>query len=255
MTIPAAFLTHVGFSISHQPTNWYLVVLVFFVAAGTMVQNDYLDRYHDLNKGKRFAFDNARSFKISLHILWSFLILSGAVVLLYSVGQGILLLAVVVIGIFYTHTRKVLLLSAITTSATSSSPVLFAYMTSGSSSCLIVFFSVFLVIFGREMIKDIEDCLIDIGYKKTLVAEEKITIEMATRLAGTLIFLGALVSLSLFLHPQQSLVYLIYMIGFAFCTGASAVLWFSDDFFRGRDILDRGMIGIILSLSLIPLHW
>jgi 4-hydroxybenzoate polyprenyltransferase len=70
MTIPAALLVHTGFAVSHQETNWLLVLLIFCIASMTMVQNDYFDREHDLKKGKDFAFKNQKILKYILLIIW-----------------------------------------------------------------------------------------------------------------------------------------------------------------------------------------
>lgn len=256
MTIPAAFLVHAGFAISHQQTNWLLAILVFCIATMTMVQNDYFDRDHDLKKGKDFAFKNQHAIRNVLYIGWYLLIFISIFFLFQSFWQGVLLLIDVCIGIFYSFSRVKLLRPTFLVAVTSSSPALFAFsfLDNQSYLCLILFVSVFLVIFGREIIKDVEDEDIDVGYKKTILTEGIVDIESALKISACFIFLGSLASMFLFREEQRSLIYFLYLAGFCLCIGSSVLLFFTDNWKGARNILDNGVACIILSLSLLPLH-
>lgn len=254
MTILAALLVHAGFAISHQPTNWWLVIVVFWITGMTMLQNDYFDRAHDLKKGKNFVFNNHVAVRNTLGIVWSVLILISIVFLFQSFGQGLILLFCIFVGIFYSFSRKVLLLPALLVSITSSSPTLFAFVSTKSPDCILLFLSVFLVILGREIIKDVEDESIDAGYKKTILTEKIMTAKAALKISASIIFLGSLLSLSLYTNQQQSVTYFLYLGGFCLCIGASVILFCTDDWKGGRNTLDMGVAIIILSLSIPPFH-
>lgn len=254
MTILAALLVHAGFTISHQPTNWLLVALVFCITGMTMLQNDYFDRDHDLKKGKDFVFNNHIAVRNALCIIWSLLILISILFLFQSFGQGLILLFCIFVGIFYSFSRKVLFLPALLVGITSSSPTLFAFVITKSVDCILLFLSVFLVILGREIIKDVEDESIDEGYKKTILTEKIVTTKTALKISAGIIFLGSLLSLLLFINQQHSLTYFLYLGGFCLCISASVILFCTDDWKRGRNTLDIGVAIIILSLSIPPFH-
>ncbi len=83
--------------------------------------------------------------------------------------SGLLPLLVVGIGLIYSETRRFPLIPIILVSFTSTAPILFPIFLGYNVAALwYLFIGTVLIIFSREMVKDIEDMAIDHGYKWTL---------------------------------------------------------------------------------------
>jgi len=193
VSIPAALLVHVGFNISYQPTNWLLVATVLIGCASTMLQNDYFDKEHDKKKQKCFVSENSKLIFLILILMWSTVL--GIIWL--RLNDKLILSLLTFIGLSYSFARHVLLFPSILVSLASAFPVLLPSIHIMQNNNLILFIGVASAIFGRELLKDIEDKLVDSGYKKTLLSESIITEKFAHRLASLCILAGIICNLCL----------------------------------------------------------
>ena len=166
----AGLLTVVSFKlVGHINESFLPTVITIFIAAATMMQNDLRDRFHDLKKGKTLATRNYNYFLSITVMLW----LISLFLIFYnwrsnSISWSLPLLAVVV-GLVYSETRRLPMIPIMLVSFTSAAPVLFPIFLGYSAPVLWYLYVItVLIILSREIIKDIEDSLIDSGYKWTL---------------------------------------------------------------------------------------
>ena len=118
-----------------------------------------------------------------------------------------------------------------------------------------MFLGVFLFIFGREIIKDIEDAKTDKGYKRTFISMEWATTKEEKPMAGKFINMGIFfVMLATIEHIDMSkflVIKILYGLGMALCFSASfAWALKKDDVVLGKKLLDRGMTFILISTIL-----
>lgn len=247
VSIPAAILVHIGYKIGGQSTEWGLVILLFFITGLVMLQNDYFDSEHDKKKGKDFVSKNKSFIQIFLILSWCVVILSS---LLFFANQSVFVLPTIGIGIGYSFFRKVLLLPVFAVAILSASPLLLAKLWNSSTELLTFFLCVFLAIFGREIIKDIEDKDIDKGYKNTLLTSNILSEKNATIFAGVLMGIGAIFSLSTAKHIDTLPSYLFYIVGFFLVMVSSFSLICYRSSTKGKKIFDSGMLLFLLALSI-----
>lgn len=165
----AGLLCLVGFKISQGKFSVFLpTIFTIFLAGTCMVQNDWRDRKHDILKGKHFASNNEFAFLVFLLVLWSVTITLAVMLLREQTEFGWLAIAGIFSGLVYSETRKIPLLPALLVALTSASPVLFPTLISYSPIILLLFLSTTLLIFGREILKDVDDMNYDKDYKWTL---------------------------------------------------------------------------------------
>lgn len=134
-----------------------------------MLQNDWRDRYHDRKKGKMLALQYPQTFFILLIVFWT--ITFGLVIatIVRNNGIGAILIAMIIAGLIYSEIRRIPMASVTLLSFTSGGPILLAVMAGGNGhQAWLLFLSAILIIFGREITKDIDDKSIDSGYKRTL---------------------------------------------------------------------------------------
>lgn len=164
----AILLTLAAFRMRSWNTSGLGLIMLFVVVVGiaTMYQNDLRDRWHDAKKGKVFARDHYRGFLTMTIVLWAISI--ALAFLLWSVDSRFvaLSLAMILVGLTYSETRGVLLLPASLVGLTFAGSVLFAGWT--SSNAILLFAFTAILVFGREILKDLDDYPLDAGYKKTL---------------------------------------------------------------------------------------
>lgn len=170
----AGFLTIVGFKITnHYICHWWLPALtVLTIACSTMTWNDYRDREQDLLKGKDFVYKNSGSFLVFAILLWCLSIIITVVLMLIKIQFGLLALGMIIMGFMYSERwiRKICYLPNATVALTSASPLMFP-ATIGKYNypeLWIIFIIVILVIYAREICKDLDDIKTDILYKWTL---------------------------------------------------------------------------------------
>ncbi len=166
-----ALLATVGFVVSGIKFELpFLTTILFVLAAGTatMVNNDWEDRFHDAKKGKVFALKNNRAFGKFNRVLWGFAILSVIAQFAVNINFGLLSVALLFVGLNYKAVYRYPLLPGLLVALMATGPLAFAQMVRASSEVWILIFGTFLLVFGREVIKDIYDMKIDGGYKWTL---------------------------------------------------------------------------------------
>jgi 4-hydroxybenzoate polyprenyltransferase len=148
---------------------WLLAGTVLAITSATMYQNDMRDRVHDAKKGKRLALERPRQFRGVTVGLWMVAVSLTFVIGRQDFPSGILLTAMIAMGLVYSETRRVPLLPITITAVTSASPVLFAVIGGNNSArTYLLFATVAAIMFAREILKDMEDIKIDEGYKWTL---------------------------------------------------------------------------------------
>jgi len=170
ITLLAGFLTIISFKLVHHLGQALLpTIVVIVIACATMVQNDWRDRINDRKKGKTLAYDKSHHFFLWVILWW------GAAIALVVYGWrtdpafGILPTLAILVGMVYSEIRRIPLISLLLTALTSAGPVLFpTFLGFGSPLLIWLFIVTFVLILSREVIKDIDDVMIDRGYKKTL---------------------------------------------------------------------------------------
>lgn len=167
MCLLAGLLTIMSFRMVHKDPPWLVVLAVVFIACSTMLQNDWRDRYHDVKKGKKLAITHPKAFMLFLLTFWLVSLSLTTANLFENVGFGVLLSLMGFVGLVYSEIRQVPMASVLLTSITSASPVLFPIVAGTGQGLELMFVSVVLVIFGREITKDLEDQKIDQNYKWT----------------------------------------------------------------------------------------
>lgn len=165
----AAIFTIVAFRVTHQPIPWIAVITVMALASTAMLTNDWRDRYHDALKGKTLPVEYTRRFVILLSCAWSIsIILIGFSFLLNGTKIGLVLMMIAIACLLYSETRKIVLLPCTFVALVAASPILLPVAIGVPvGDVLQLFLFAFFVVFGREILKDIEDMGIDRGYKWT----------------------------------------------------------------------------------------
>jgi 4-hydroxybenzoate polyprenyltransferase len=166
----ASFLVIISFQLVHHLDRAPLpTIVVTVIACATMVQNDWRDRTHDRKKGKLLASDRPNHFFLWTLMLW---LIAIAIVVYGSSSNprfGILPILAIVAGMVYSETRHITLLPLLFAALISAAPILFPIFLGFSSPLLVwLFVATATIILSREIIKDIDDVIIDRGYKKTL---------------------------------------------------------------------------------------
>lgn|SRR3989344_4595939 len=234
----ASFLAITGFKLAGADTSWVAVAAVFFIASATMLQNDWRDRFHDVRKGKKLVLQHQGAFLALLLAFWA--VCGGLIVIVavHNYRVGAVLAIVALAGIAYSETRKIPLVPIMLVSLASASPAVLPLVSGANSEKLWpLFLSVTLVIFAREITKDLGDKHIDGGYKWTipLVLEDqrsRILVAVAT-VAGLI----AATSVSLTILPAASLTFVGVVL---LVRGASPRM--------SRKFFDAGMALVILTL-------
>jgi 4-hydroxybenzoate polyprenyltransferase len=158
-----------AFRIANVPLSFSVLAAVFCVFCVARLQNDWRDRYHDVGKGKLFASERPRMFLFVLVAAWA---ICCALIAITAVGHwpaALLLCGMALAALLYSETRRLRWVPISLSALTSASPVLLpATVVRGTDPMLSLFAAVALLIFGREILKDLEDRRIDAGYKWTI---------------------------------------------------------------------------------------
>lgn len=246
VSIPAAFLVHIGYKIVHEETNWGLVILIFFITALTMLQNDYFDRDHDQKKGKDFASKNKKFLLVFLVVCWLVVVITS---FLFFENKLLWLLIIIGIGILYSFSRFIVLLPLVTVAITSASPIVLSKIPDLSTQHLLLFISIIFAILGREILKDIEDREVDVGYKETLLTSGLTTIKQACLVSGVSVAIGTLLTLVIRNNLGQ-LPYAIYLAGLVLMTTSVFFIVYFNEVKNGKRFFDLGMLSILVALSI-----
>ena len=236
--ILASFLAITGFTLAGTDISWVTVAAVFFGTSATMLQNDWRDRFHDVRKGKMLAYQHPGKF---LALLSAFGLVSGGLIALAAVHDtsvGIALAILAVAGILYSETRMIPFVPIVLVSLASASPAALPLATGTSSEKLwLLFLSATLVVFAREVTKDLDDKHIDGGYKWTIPLAFG---EQRSRILAAVVVVAGLVAaakVSLAILPAASLAVIAAV---ALVRGVKPS--------TSRKYLDAGMALVILTL-------
>lgn len=248
VSIPAAFLVHIGYRVVNEKTNWGLVILIFFITALTMLQNDYFDRDHDQKKGKDFASKNERFLLVFLSMCWS-VVVATSFLFFENKLLWLLIIIGIGIGILYSFSRSIVLLPLLTVAITSASPVVLSKVPDLSAQHLLLFISIIFAILGREILKDIEDKDVDVGYKATLLTSELTTVKQACSVSGISVAIGTLLTLVIKNNLGQ-IPYAIYLAGLVLMITSVFFIMYFNEVKNGKQFFDLGMLSILLALSI-----
>jgi len=174
-TIFTFFFTLAGFVMyGEDRVNWAVALFAGLSCSllhmSIMTFNDWHDRSHDLQKGKRLAYDHPAAF-------WSYWVRSTGIALasitvlsVLKPAVGLFCLGILALGIIYSYIQKVILINNLIVAGCGASPVLCgSVFFQRADAYTWTWYSVFFtLILGREIIKDIEDVDIDGGHKNTL---------------------------------------------------------------------------------------
>lgn len=157
-------------------TFWILLVVLMGQGA-TMLTNDYVDRHHDIKKNKSFAHDHPMLVQCTATVLWIITTMIGIRLFLFNPAYGFLSALQIVLGINYSLSYKIPFGPNNYVALTVASVMFYPYLASFSWNILLVGVGVYLYIFAREILKDMDDAAFDSGYKWS------IPVEYGTRLA------------------------------------------------------------------------
>lgn len=211
IVVLAGLLCLVSFKMSQVQHSALLPTVFTILLAGTcMVQNDWRDRKQDTLKGKCFASRNELPFLVFLLVLWLATIVLAVTLLREQAEFGWLAIAGVLSGLVYSETRKTPLIPALLVALTSASSALFPAVILYSPNILLLFLSTALLIYGREILKDLDDMNYDKGYKWTLPVA--IGSKQAKVIAGAFVLSASTVSIALSLKTILGVMPLIVSV-------------------------------------------
>ncbi|MFH1088545.1 MAG: UbiA family prenyltransferase [Patescibacteria group bacterium] len=160
----AALMVILSYYISGQPIDWLLVVTTYTIATTAMVLNNYHDRYIDIEKGI-LGIHSQRAFR-AYASAWSILSLTICIFIGFTrtPGQSLVAWSMLFLSLTYDYIRPIYTLNNLYVAIATSLPLLFpsTYNSYWLAS------TIFCLIFGREIIKDILDVKHDLPYKLTL---------------------------------------------------------------------------------------
>lgn len=189
----AALLTSIGFML-YRPIAWGAMLscaLSFSLATmSIMMHNDICDWRIDLRKGKDFAYRNMYAlagFWMKLNVA---VVLSLAVVSLYSNGAATLIGLTWAIGLGYAGLKHRELLQSWLVAFCAAMPVLAgsAHRESIKLAALAVFGFFFFLVNARERLSDIRDRDADQGLKRTLAARHSVNMVSIMSVVMSLMF-------------------------------------------------------------------
>jgi 4-hydroxybenzoate polyprenyltransferase len=262
-TIFAGLLVNDSFILAGKATDWTLVILSAIASSTTMLQNDYFDRFNDRRKGKDLAYNNPKMFVTILILLWTVLIFSTAYYFYYreEIGQGIILTICMVIGFFYSRSRTVEYLPIFLVAVASSSIALFVLDSRDTNTLISIVLSatVFFIIIGSEILKDIEDSETDIDYKVTLLTSG-LSKRNAVRWSAVFISISLFFCLPVMEEvrdmPGEHMLIPALTFGFGFfgcCATIIDILSFKEEAIKRKQrILDAGLALMLIAIALIP---
>ncbi len=166
--IMAGLASVIGGLIGGAPCTPLLFLVPFFVCAGGMAVNDYYDRELDVVKGRPVA-----TGEISPRDALTVASLSYALGIFLSalLSPAHLFLAALISLVTYVYSRYTRNRKYLGNFLVAAGPALsFIFGALGGESSLVILLSVaaFLASMAREIVKDLEDLPVDLGYKNTL---------------------------------------------------------------------------------------
>gem|GEM_PF-5104629 len=211
----ASVLSFIGFGF-YEGTPWHIVLLTGIAFAGLtmsiMIFNDWVDRENDRKKRKMFASEHSQE----LMRYWQRLSCLTTLVLVpiayWSIPLTLYITLIWTIGIMYSYARQRHPLNNIIVALCSGSPALCGMIYYGEISRVALYtFGIYaLLIFVREIHKDIQDIKVDPEYKRTM----PLNIGTARTIMFTTVFLYA-PALLLVLYPNPWITWLgVIALGF-----------------------------------------
>lgn len=173
----ACLLLFVSFQIAGVVLPRIFLFSEFFIVVTIMLQNDWRDRFHDAQKNKRLVLENQKLFLAVLLIFWAISLFLVFFVFKTNTLVGFSFLSIMIVGLLYSEVRKIPLASTLLVAFSYSCPLLLPSLLMEETKIpWLIFSATFLFVFGREVMKDIDDALVDKNYKWTLAVrfgEEK----------------------------------------------------------------------------------
>ena len=193
--ILAGCLAVTGFILARRQVAWDVVAAVVAIAIAAMLQNDWRDRFHDVRKGRPLAFNHQRVFLAMLAVSWvasvGLIALAGA----NAWHLAIALSAMAIASAVYTETRKLPVVPTALVALTSAAPAILPVADGASPDKVgLMFLSTALIVFAREVMKDLDDQGLDGCYKWTMslaIGERR-----ARVLAASAVFAGVIAAAS-----------------------------------------------------------
>lgn len=168
----AAGFVLVGFKF--YPMAWLAATITALTFAGItfgiMMFNDFIDRHHDVKKGKTFA-QNHPWQMLTWWARLSLVTLGGIAAIGFLDFRLALFCGLVwIVGLLYSYVPHWYVVQNLIVATCSASAVLGGAIHSQSirPATILAFLIILGIIFFREVVKDIEDRLIDGGYKNTI---------------------------------------------------------------------------------------
>lgn len=169
MACLAVALAATAFRIAGVALPPVVVPAVFAIACVARLQNDWRDRRHDRRKGRHAAWARPGAFLACLLGVWAVCCALIAVAAVQNLWLGALLAAMALAALLYSEIRRIPWAPLATAAVTSAAPaVLPVALHAGDSRPFVLAAAAGLLIAAREILKDIEDCRIDPGYKWTV---------------------------------------------------------------------------------------
>jgi hypothetical protein len=239
----AVLLASVSFLFVGMRLHPVVLAALFFVTSTTMLQNDWRDRVHDMRKNEMLVGQNQHTFLSLVVFAW----FVTAVLIMFSFrvshAMGILLASMAIVGLIYSEVRQMPFLPITLVVATSASPALLPVVTGAHSDrALYLSAATVLIIFAREITRDIEDQYIDPGYKWTIPV--RFGERRALVVAVLVTVIGLLLSIQISWWAVPGALIASYGVG-KLARGASTLI--------ARTIIDIGIVVVLLTLLFIQI--
>lgn len=210
-----------GRSLGDQNSHELIILcaISFLACSGTMLFNDYHDMDRDRKKGKVLAYTNKETFYwLSNTLLMSVGVLAS-VFLSTRLVWFVITLVMVSVSIYCVRSYPHPWLPTVLVAFTAATPAFYAitqHFVLNLQNGLALTILVMSTVFGREVLKDIEDREGDLGHKQTLPVVYGIS--LARKLAALTVFGGSIFTSILAIDWRLKL------IG-AMITACSACIW------------------------------
>lgn len=152
---------------------WLPALQVWVTSSATMVQNNYIDRFHDAKEGRMYAFEHPVTSLVLTYIWWT---LAVIVTVINGIAGGWLYLLagtlLCAIGSSYSYLRKFVMIPTLATSLAGAGVISYAWISNPSHWELGWWIPlVMCVLFPRELYKDLKQIIIDRFWKRTIATE------------------------------------------------------------------------------------
>lgn len=236
IVVMAGLLAITAFRVSVWSADAFRVaVFIVIVGFATMAHNDWRDRECDARKGKTFALNHSKPLGVMVMLLWLASLIGAIGLWIVNPWYGVLSGLIILSGLVYSETRRIPLLPASLVALTSASTVLYA----GPSDhrVMSLFLTSAFLIFGREILKDLDDYPHDDGYKWTLPLA--IGSRSAKLCSSAILLLVPLLALGISTKT---------LVGMPLLVISASCLILDRNHRNSKGLLDIGMATIIITL-------